>query len=1151
MRKSDRSYSRSVSYAALLAFAALAAPTQGWTQTTSRTAAPEKDEAVVLSPFVVTAEENSGYAATQTLAGTRLKTNLRDLAAAITVVTPEFMQDTAAGTLEELMTYTPSTEIGGAFGNYSAADISSDGSGRADQDAVRRDPQSGGRVRGLQTPNYTRGYFSTSISTDAYNTGSITFSRGANSLLFGLGSAGGVVESTPNQAIIGRNAGSVGFRYGSHESTRSVFDYNFTIIPNRLAVRLDLLDKLDNYQQEPANDRQRRVYAAVTGVLFENKKSRIFGKTMVRASFEAGDGERTPPTSLPPQIGYDPFFSPPPNFQPFTGSDYIAGGGYALLTANWKKWAINDTRRIKVGTSFIPGWYESYDTAVQAGRPDLVSQNYSSSHIFNQLALVFNGSGGATLGAAAPNAALAGFEGWINQQTGQLSFTNPFINTRAYQDGAQNIGFKVPTLHDTKVFDYRNHLLTGGLQNINQRFDAHSVTLEQSFFKNRLGFEATLDKQFYHQDYYQPFGGNSRNVPVYVDTTAYLSDTIPNPNAGRALLINNLDGDQWRNTSRYNRRLTAYLDLDAKDYSKGLGRWLGHHTFTGLYQKEMTELKGLNYGMYWAGEDFNIPLSLNNAAAAAQRNAIQAPTQIIVMSYVSDSLVGVNKDDVRLHPIAMPRIMDGDSYSVSYYDLPTNTYKTGTVTARRLANGGTAGGTDVTSKALAWQMRLANDHIIGLLGWRQDEVETFRQLTTNARAANNEFLDSNLQLNGVAGAVQNGNTFTWNIVGVLPQKYVERLPLAISSVTAHYGVGENFQATSERRDYTNALIPAPSGTTTEFGITIGFKNDKWLLKLNHFDTESLNASVSGAFVTGAVTEVTRALNNYKAVEASTPFTSLKNFADLSAAGYSSYAQLYAAINNLIPAPTRQYYNYEPNATNTAFQLPNGGGIQGLSATTNTNSKGWELELTANPLPNWRISLNAVKVGAVNNNSIRSLSAMIDGYLANMNALKLSNQLEGPASITSFAGRYRNTYINAVSIMRQKDGADNQELRKYRVNLVTNYDFREGILNGFGVGGALRWQSKVAIGYQTYLDSLNNQLLRLDKPYFGPDETNGDVWVSYSRKLTKKIRWKAQLNVRNVIGSQDDIPVGVDPDGSISLYRIAPERAWYLSNTFSF
>lgn len=61
---------------------------------------PDKDaaekEVLVLSRFVVTPEEDDGYRATSTLAGTRLKTDLKDIASAISVVTAEFMRDTAS-----------------------------------------------------------------------------------------------------------------------------------------------------------------------------------------------------------------------------------------------------------------------------------------------------------------------------------------------------------------------------------------------------------------------------------------------------------------------------------------------------------------------------------------------------------------------------------------------------------------------------------------------------------------------------------------------------------------------------------------------------------------------------------------------------------------------------------------------------------------------------------------------------------------------------------------------------------------------------------------------------------------------------------------------------------------------------------------------
>ena len=64
--------------------------------TTSSLAPTATDEPVTLTPFVVAESEDHGYAATSTLAGTRLRTELRDVGAAISVVTSQFMIDTAS-----------------------------------------------------------------------------------------------------------------------------------------------------------------------------------------------------------------------------------------------------------------------------------------------------------------------------------------------------------------------------------------------------------------------------------------------------------------------------------------------------------------------------------------------------------------------------------------------------------------------------------------------------------------------------------------------------------------------------------------------------------------------------------------------------------------------------------------------------------------------------------------------------------------------------------------------------------------------------------------------------------------------------------------------------------------------------------------------
>src|SRR5665213_755821 len=64
--------------------------------TTSKPSSNIDDEAIVLSPFEVTARKDTGYQATETLAGTRIRTDLKDVASSIQVVTKEFMQDVGA-----------------------------------------------------------------------------------------------------------------------------------------------------------------------------------------------------------------------------------------------------------------------------------------------------------------------------------------------------------------------------------------------------------------------------------------------------------------------------------------------------------------------------------------------------------------------------------------------------------------------------------------------------------------------------------------------------------------------------------------------------------------------------------------------------------------------------------------------------------------------------------------------------------------------------------------------------------------------------------------------------------------------------------------------------------------------------------------------
>jgi len=208
----------------------------------STAATPPSEETIVLSPFEVTGNSDVGYNASETLAGNRLRTNIRDVGSAISVYTAKFLQDTGATNAHELLVYTTSGEVGGINGNYSAAQNKGgffDDTGAGSYVSPTGDT----RLRGLAEADVTRGFFITDIPFDSYNTDRIDIQRGANSILFGLAKPGGVINSSLKQAEF-TNHGQVELKADQFGTFRESADLNQVIIPKQLALRLDLLPSL-------------------------------------------------------------------------------------------------------------------------------------------------------------------------------------------------------------------------------------------------------------------------------------------------------------------------------------------------------------------------------------------------------------------------------------------------------------------------------------------------------------------------------------------------------------------------------------------------------------------------------------------------------------------------------------------------------------------------------------------------------------------------------------------------------------------------------------------------------------------------------------------------------------------------------------------
>jgi len=95
-----------------------------------------QDEELVLSPFTVDAKSSEGYDASQTLAGTRMRTELKDISSSVTVVTQQFLSNTGGTNANESLRYKTNTEVG-IFGKTGKASNTEAYAFRKDNDYLR------------------------------------------------------------------------------------------------------------------------------------------------------------------------------------------------------------------------------------------------------------------------------------------------------------------------------------------------------------------------------------------------------------------------------------------------------------------------------------------------------------------------------------------------------------------------------------------------------------------------------------------------------------------------------------------------------------------------------------------------------------------------------------------------------------------------------------------------------------------------------------------------------------------------------------------------------------------------------------------------------------------------------------------------------
>ena len=1197
-------------------------------EATAPGAAPADDEVIVLSPFEVTAAESTGYVATTTLAGSRINTQLKDVGSAISVVTSEFLKDTGATDSKSLLQYTTNTEVASIQGNFTNA-----GSSNQQEEGNFTTPNSNTRVRGLTAADNTRNFFITDIPWDAYNVDRVDMQRGANSILFGMGSPAGIINTSTKTAQY-RTFGELEFRYGSYGANRVSFDYNQQLLADELAIRVAAVRNDEQYKQKPAFSLDRRVFSTVR---YEPKfLSRNGAKTTIKANYESGTIRSNNPRVITPIDMITPWFTSmnKAGFDPNTVRDnrpfYTVDGAGNVATVDYHAAANQRTRGnyIPVG---LPITTASGQMTAGGANPNYNPwlTNVASSYESGPLTY-FNADGSAYMIASGVGNLIAArnADGTTKRTLDYFSDASR-VAIAPMGTYASNAGlpykelYKSSTFSDTSVFDFYNNLLDGDNKREWQNFHNFSTSLAQTFFNQKMGFELAYDQSTHRRGQYSLL--TDQRAGIAVDVNTMNMDGTPNANFGRAYIADaGIYGNSDIETSREASRASVFFEHNFNQ--DGRAGWfyklLGRHMLSGLYSQDMIQTDTRCFMRWGTGDD------IRSYVAGPPTEKIKNNGRTVhPVVYLSDSLVGSSLADVSISragdevviPSSIPyHFFDGtwNAPSTVAYSDPWVNAATGTnsTQSQNPANyvGWTTKNVSVlnatnsfaeqdaltysatllkkksNSRAAVLQSYFWDGAIVGMYGIRRDTVKSWGAGGAEASDGHIDFNATNSDGHVIydtgwrQASITKKNSPSWSVVAHLTKllgRWGDSIPV---NVSLYYNESENFQVIGTRYDMYGNEIPAASGSTKDRGILISTKDDRFSLRINKYESTVMDASSTAglnAWLVGnngdatifAWGETWADVYDYRlgtTGDASSADTNPSNWTYAAEPGMtaeqadalrlSAVADWRTFTSNPKIQQVLRAFSYNDFAgvsnRNATAGLPN------FSQTEDQISKGYEFEFTANPTKNWRISLNASKTQAMRNNvggtAFNEVIEIMNDAFNHTDAGQI--RLWGGGNLNNkVVNQWNNNFYNNYVLMKLQEGTFTPELRKWRFNVVTNYTFTEGRLKGFNVGAGYRWQDKVAIGYPVAAtDTAGVFTYDIAHPIMGPREDAIDFWIGYEKKLTDRIDWRIQFNMRNVGDGRKVIPLTVQPttDGSnytVAAWRIAPGQTWEITNTFRF
>jgi len=763
---------------------------------------------ILLTPFEVSSDKDNGYAATETLAGTRMRTNLKDVGASLNVLTPEFLQDLGLNSLSQALLYTASVDTNEGDSNDA---------GRVNGTHLRYGNGQTYRIRGFSTnvgsQSMSHDFFSALEPTDNYNLERITLALGPNALLIGVGNPQGVAVTTTKRAQTTKQKTSLQFQADSDGSARLSVDHNQPLFRDKLALRINLLhDKAREFRQYEGRN-QERMTLSLTAKPLPNTKITV-------------------------------------NHESYTVNNNV-GSLRTFFDSSVIRWLASGKPTIE----FLPAgqaWTTARSYVNAAGNPIPVAVGAVDANRdgFVNSPLEFD-----------PKVALVQTTGHSLTWVAGLKLVNPMINMR-YQGSMQNAIFDGT---NSGNFQSMNPWAALGLEkNINlntgtwddpsnQQHGRWTQFLVEQKLAQNLYLELAGNGAVYHQHLDPGFA-----TAVTIDPNRYLPDGSLNP--GYLVPYANNVPTQYRpwlgKNNEYRATLSYELDLTKRS------RWLGLHNFSTLYQdtKNITTedlMRVMNAG------SVNLPVTTANGWNADALNGVHT---LNTRAYFLNGNVPVIPDE---HQI-IKNLAVLNSYK-TFVGATANEQAPIDLQPELFLPGRLNQFTDKTI-SLGWQARWWSNRLVTVVGYRSDKTKTYAapagsttrnvalpQITGSDTVLTKRFWapSDTLSIVEPANIIANGISRTLGAV-------FHALPW----VSLTYNQSTNFLPVSSAT-WVNAFgVSAPNseGATKEYGLRFNLLQDRLSVSLTKFSTaandQARNANGNAG---GSRNIIARLRANYKSL----------------------------------------------------------------------------------------------------------------------------------------------------------------------------------------------------------------------------------------------------------------------------------------------